>query len=103
MKNRLEQVVNVAIAFAAIAVGGAVIRRELRPARSNVPLATKPELMPEWQSALGDGMKIGTGKSGAIQIMEFVDVQCPALTVRGGTAMCWGQFKKSLAIELRRR
>jgi protein-disulfide isomerase len=79
MNNTFDRVIAVALAAAALAVAGVAVRRELSggPRASRSLTAAPPVRIPEWESVLEVGIRVGRPEA-RVQIAEFGDFECPA-------------------------
>jgi protein-disulfide isomerase len=76
MPSRLEQALNVALTVSAIAIAMVLVKREL-----NAPVASSngaaPRYEEDWGVAAAAGIEVAND-SGAVKIIEFLDLECPA-------------------------
>jgi protein-disulfide isomerase len=78
MKN-MERLLNVVLVVAAVAMAGAVVHRELKPAPAPKVRAVGPDVYHEdWKEFRHSGRLASGRKESPIQVIEFLDLECPA-------------------------
>lgn len=76
MRSRLDVILQVALTLAAIAMAGAVVRREFTPS-AGATTATSPraQFHEAWTDARAVGIEIANPNA-AVRIVEFLDIEC---------------------------
>ena len=76
--DRIEQGVNLVIAAAAIVIAGAVAYRQFRPSPVQpVGAAITVTYVADWRELLSAGRQVAN-PAAEVQLLEFVDLECPA-------------------------
>lgn len=78
MGSRLEALLNVALAAAALSVAAVTVDRHLRPdaAEGLTRVSVPPTAVEGWDALLEKGSRIGEATA-PVQIVEFGDLECP--------------------------
>jgi protein-disulfide isomerase len=74
MNSRIENLVNVAIGAAALAIAATAVHKDLDRSRA---APAKPSFVKEWQSLSADGVELGASAMTSVRIIEFADIECP--------------------------
>lgn len=78
MKNRLESVLHVVLTLAAVAMVGAVVKREFFTSAGAAPTSPgRAQFHEEWTDARDVGIELANSNA-ALQIVEFLDIECSA-------------------------
>jgi len=77
-KGALDRAVQLTLATAVVAMATAVVYSELRPqATTTVARARQPEYIENWRALLPYARRLGDSAA-PIQLIEFMDLECPA-------------------------
>lgn len=78
MRSRLEVILQVALTLSAIAMAGAVVKREFNPSASSATATSqRAQYHEEWTDTRDVGIELANPNAAA-QIVEFLDIECSA-------------------------
>jgi protein-disulfide isomerase len=88
MKSRLEGLLTILLTLAAVVMAGAVVKREVfgGSASTTAPSVPAPVFHAEWVEARAIGIELANPEA-ALQIIEFLDLECPACALYHGKAI----------------
>lgn len=74
----VERILNVALVLSAVAIAGSLVHREVKRANLKEVAAPSPVFRGNWREFLGSGRLVSGSKASPVQIVEFLDLECPA-------------------------
>ena len=77
LTDRLERLVSFALAVAALAIAGVVVKREFVSAAPPRDQRPRPVFMDDWRDYRRDGIAFAGPASAQLEIVEFADFECP--------------------------
>jgi protein-disulfide isomerase len=77
MSNRLEKLLTIVLALAAVAVAASAVRRSWMPAMAQ-GMSSAPDSIKQWSAGVQLGRPIGGDRDAPVTVVAIVDLECPA-------------------------